>query len=499
MNDTERRRFHLDATESPQLLSRTAMAPPRLQGAGLQRTTSMQDLPFEQQVQKWQHECEQNLASWEPSWKDVTRRMNGAERHVPTALQHTADILIRAVDPNCRTLEIESRPLPSLPTGITKLANLNSIKIISACLQSLPESIGNMRNLRDLQLSQNPLTALPASLCNLSRLETLNVFNSPKLMALPDNLVSPDATGQMQGLTSLKDLTLGNTGLTSLPASATGLLKLQKLDLSGSPVQSLPSDMHRLKNLLELHLDKAKIELLPPALCDLSQLEQLKLSRCQQLRALPEKLGQLGELEVLDLRGCNNLAALPATIAQLPAGCKITVPSHLQAQLANLRPPDVIEARLATIAASQIQLTSDEINATGVAMLELLSEGKNPFLLGNPSYERESRPGEAARTLGESDAIKRMLWESDIERKRDMLAERAEHGSHDEEWKRLKNANLQGYTETSEANYVNLVKAVQMWEARERAVLFKPENRKAFPVLPIFLPEQPEADSHANP
>ncbi|WP_261797102.1 hypothetical protein [Ralstonia sp. TCR112] len=53
---------------------------------------------------------------------------------------------------------------------------------------------------------------------------------------------------------------------------------------------------------------------------------------------MPASVGNLTQLTHLDLRGCYALSGLPEALRELPAACRVDVPAHLSARLAELRP-----------------------------------------------------------------------------------------------------------------------------------------------------------------
>lgn len=195
--------------------------------------------------------------------------------------------------------------------------------------------------LRRLLLTRcDHLRTISPSIGSLQNLLELNLFDSPKISALPDEI------GQ---LTNLKKIVFGgsngvaNKVLVSLPESLGDLVNLEELVLDHcKALRALPDSIGNLKNLATLHmrackgvtefpesigncnnlidvsLVKAKsLKCLPESIRNWTELEDLNLSKCA-ITTLPEGIAGCQKLAYLNLRSCSKLESLPSTLEQLP-------------------------------------------------------------------------------------------------------------------------------------------------------------------------------------
>jgi len=75
----------------------------------------------------------------------------------------------------------------------------------------------------------------------------------------------------------LKNLSLRNNSLTSIPPSISSLLSLKKLDLSGNKLSSLPHSIENLKNLTHLNIAKNNFSKIPEYIKSLQNLESIDI------------------------------------------------------------------------------------------------------------------------------------------------------------------------------------------------------------------------------
>ncbi|UKE48142.1 type III secretion system leucine-rich repeat domain-containing effector XopL [Xanthomonas cerealis] len=487
LRDIERGRFHVNAGDSSHPVANRLL---------------------NVQLEQWVHTCLESSTSWRQDWEDATRNINGVPKDPPESLQATATALKTAARPRSNSLKIHFSALPHFPSDISHFTHLKKIDIRSAGLQSLPESIGAMRNLRELKLINSPVTKLPESLRDLSRLQSLEIVGCKRLERLPTSLISIDSSG-LHGLTRLRNLSLHGSGLRHVPDCVTQMYKLERLDLGGSPLMALPRDINNLKKLQELNLERANIRELQPTVCELRRLKKLALANCTQLRALPQNLGQLQELEELNLRGCDNLTALPESIRQLPGNCNIRVPRHLEDQLNRLRPGAGSRAReIAQYAASSSNsaagpsrtqspqemekaIARKKINERAYAALDLIDDGKNPFMKGNPPFDRELENTGRRMTLGEIPGMQTLVEESNNPETRSILLGRrglvmtTDKGAYDQK--------------ADAVNFDNLNRALNMWREREHIIIAEPSFRTHFPELELHITEQTQTGEHTDP
>ncbi|CAJ0738118.1 hypothetical protein R16034_00977 [Ralstonia edaphis] len=222
--------------------------------------------------------------------------------------------------------------LTALPGRMGKLLQLKEIVVLDSPLRALPSSLSQLPRLERLVLQGTDLRIVPVELGALAALQTLTLASNKLLVQLPISL------GQ---LAQLRELQLrGNPLLTVLPDTLGNLAELERLDLrENCAITALPESLARLRKLR--HLDAsgmASLVAVPEGIGHCAQLRTLRLRDCGSLRSLPASVGNLAQLTHLDLRGCYALSGLPEALRDLPAACRVDVPAHLSARLAELRP-----------------------------------------------------------------------------------------------------------------------------------------------------------------
>lgn len=234
---------------------------------------------------------------------------------------------------NLSALHFARNPrLTALPGRMGKLLQLKEIVVLDSPLRALPSSLSQLPRLERLVLQGTDLRIVPVELGALAALQTLTLASNKLLVQLPISL------GQ---LAQLRELQLrGNPLLTVLPDTLGNLAELERLDLrENCAITALPESLARLRKLR--HLDAsgmASLVAVPEGIGHCAQLRTLRLRDCGSLRSLPASVGNLTQLTHLDLRGCYALSGLPEALRELPAACRVDVPAHLSARLAELRP-----------------------------------------------------------------------------------------------------------------------------------------------------------------
>ncbi|CAJ0719594.1 hypothetical protein LMG6871_03002 [Ralstonia edaphis] len=234
---------------------------------------------------------------------------------------------------NLSALHFARNPrLTALPGRMGKLLQLKEIVVLDSPLRALPSSLSQLPRLERLVLQGTDLRIVPVELGALAALQTLTLASNKLLVQLPISL------GQ---LAQLRELQLrGNPLLSVLPDTLGNLAELERLDLrENCAITALPESLARLRKLR--HLDAsgmASLVAVPEGIGHCAQLRTLRLRDCGSLRSLPASVGNLTQLTHLDLRGCYALSGLPEALRELPAACRVDVPAHLSARLAELRP-----------------------------------------------------------------------------------------------------------------------------------------------------------------
>ncbi|MFX0063453.1 MAG: leucine-rich repeat domain-containing protein [Candidatus Hermodarchaeota archaeon] len=184
-------------------------------------------------------------------------------------------------------------------------AHITEVKINRASMPKIPENIDNLTQLTHLDLGENELKSLPESLGNLSNLRVLDLHDN-QLEALPDSFGK---------LTKLAQLDLETNQLSSIPDSFGNLKALEHLNLIDNQLNSLTESFGNLSKLVYLSLDSNQLSSLSESFGNLTALEQLSL-RDNELNSLPKSIGNLSKLRELKLQ-FNQLHTLPDTIGNL--------------------------------------------------------------------------------------------------------------------------------------------------------------------------------------
>jgi internalin A len=253
----------------------------------------------------------------------------------------------------------------------------------------LPERICQLTSLQELTLGDTQLTTLPAEIAQLANLQRLDLSNTP-LRELPP---------EIGALANLRSLNLSGTQLTALPAEIGQLRKLEKLDVSVPGLRALPREIGRLQRLDTLTLIGTQLRHLPVEIGQLSALEFLTVSS-PRLRTLPEEIGRLRSLQFLSLGG-TQLRTLPPEIGRLGnlqsltcVGTQLTMLAAEIGQLESLRFLDLRDNQLASLPAeigqlSRLQLLDLRGNRLTSLPREVagLPETLSLRLAGNPLVE----------------------------------------------------------------------------------------------------------------
>ncbi|XP_063940300.1 TMV resistance protein N-like isoform X2 [Daucus carota subsp. sativus] len=210
-----------------------------------------------------------------------------------------------------------NRKLKTLPENICKLRSLEVLKVdLCYNLEALPEELGNITSLKVLDISGTRVSSLPDSIGYLTNLVKLILSNNSNLNTLPDTICNlrslkileidscerlEELPGQLQKITSLRELLLSSTAISKVELSQLPL-SLKRLDFSKSVLTALPSGISQLSNLEYLNIEGCKqllsIEELPP------NLKELNASYCPSVKIYR---AILKHLEVLNLEYCSGL------------------------------------------------------------------------------------------------------------------------------------------------------------------------------------------------
>lgn len=134
-------------------------------------------------------------------------------------------------------------------------------------LTELPNDIEKLTNLQRLMLGENRLEEIPVNIGQLSSLKVLTLDKN-RLSSLPDEVCL---------LLRLERLSMAQNFITLLPLSLGNLKKLKLLDIRGNKVNSLPSSIGECESLEEIVASDNQILELPDSICSLKQIKTLLL------------------------------------------------------------------------------------------------------------------------------------------------------------------------------------------------------------------------------
>ncbi|MBO0936860.1 hypothetical protein J2I47_09920 [Fibrella sp. HMF5335] len=211
-----------------------------------------------------------------------------------------------ADNPSLRALELTGCRFPPSRRSLAALTQLETISVDqSDSLGVFPEQFTTLPNLRELSIPDAQLTTLPASIGAMTSLTALNLYHN-KLRTLP---------AELGRLKALKRLNLGNNQLAALPDALLHLPSLESLALYDNQLNSLPAGIGQLLRLRHLFLSNNQLSILPDELGQCRKLLSLVVDN-NPLSTLPETIGKLDSLQTLTLTD-TRLRALPASVGQL--------------------------------------------------------------------------------------------------------------------------------------------------------------------------------------
>nr|XP_027095396.1 disease resistance protein TAO1 isoform X2 [Coffea arabica] len=223
-----------------------------------------------------------------------------------------------------RDVELDNLSIAELPESIGLLERLDTLKLNNCKnLRKLPASIGNLASLRYLYMDKNAVTELPDEIGRLSCLKVLRMAKQPDSGA-------PNNNGRESNQTDL--VAEHQIEPVVLPKSFSGLSSLEELDARSWRISGkLSDDLEKLSSLQTLNLGDNDFRLLPSSLRGLSVLKKLLLPKCKELKLLPPlpsslvelnvancyaleylaDISSLGNLEELQLTNCKKITDIP--------------------------------------------------------------------------------------------------------------------------------------------------------------------------------------------
>ena len=276
-----------------------------------------------------------------------------------------------ADNPNLRSLALTGCRFPPSRRSLTMLTQLETISIEqSDSLGVFPEQFTTLPNLRELTLSDAQLSSLPPGIGAMHLLKALNLYHN-NLQRLP---------AELGDLKALKTLNLGNNQLITLPASLLRLPLLESLALYDNQLADLPAGIGQLPRLQHLFLSNNQLSTLPDELTNCRKLLSLVVDH-NPLTALPEAIGRLDSLRTLTLTD-TRLRTLPSSIGQLTNLRTLTISggrlSALPHELGECRQLDRLvlnDSSLTTLPASLFSLKKLAVLNLTLPQLRVLPDG----------------------------------------------------------------------------------------------------------------------------
>ncbi|KAK6491466.1 leucine-rich repeat-containing protein 69 [Huso huso] len=218
-----------------------------------------------------------------------------------------SDILVlRAIQGNAKTLNLNSKKLKRVPKAVGKLTSLSILQLQNNSIATLPCEVESLNNLTELNIGNNVLEEVPVVLKHLKSLRKLHLFGN-RIEKIPCSV--------FDGLRNLVLLNLNNNNIWEIPPDIQWLINLEQLSLNNNELKNLPLELCFLEKLSELQLSNNNLTTLPPEFCLLANLTKLRVSR-NCLNELPEGIHKLRKLRVIDVAG-NQLKMFPATFNEL--------------------------------------------------------------------------------------------------------------------------------------------------------------------------------------
>lgn len=189
------------------------------------------------------------IANDELVWKSAFTRKFPYEIHIQANyklnyMDHNVlnNFLLQKVDKDIHSMRHDQHfsithvffpSIPTIPTQIRLLTQLQTLDLQHVQLESLPKEIGLLTRLQSLQLYGNRLKSVPTEIGLLIQLETL-YLNHNQLKSIPTEIGL---------LTNLQALSLHNNQLKSIPQEIGQLTQLHQLYLNYILIDYVPSNI----------------------------------------------------------------------------------------------------------------------------------------------------------------------------------------------------------------------------------------------------------------
>ena len=220
------------------------------------------------------------------------------------------------------------KQFPDALTTLSQLEELNLTHLTRCKIEKLPENLHQLTKLKELYLGGNIITTFPKEIQSLTSLERFKIWGNKFDVSYFVPFISR----------SLKELSLRNINLKSLPTALFEFEFLEELDISNNQIEEIPATVQKFKNLKTLKISNNLLKNLPPNIASLQKLEVIDCSfnqlgkfpatilKLKQLRELkihfndigkiPKEIQYLSKLEKLHLTNAN-LTSIPEEIGEL--------------------------------------------------------------------------------------------------------------------------------------------------------------------------------------
>ena len=142
---------------------------------------------------------------------------------------------IKGINKHLKVLSLEKANLKIIPSSVSNLIALEYFSLDYNFIEELPTSFSQLKNLKKLSLQNVEFSEFPKEIFDLNKLSVLYISGNYKgknrIKEIPDNFYS---------LSELKEFTVKDAGLSTLPKSISTLTKLEKVDFSSNQFEDFP-------------------------------------------------------------------------------------------------------------------------------------------------------------------------------------------------------------------------------------------------------------------
>lgn len=233
---------------------------------------------------------------------------------------------LRGLPDTTRKVDLSGYQLRSVPEELFRFADLESLNLSDNLLTTIPGKLWRRKNLKKVDLSKNRLTNRSFHLKRNKSIKTFN-FQYNKVTALPkryhklkavedifagNNFLIDFEEQKFKKKSSIKNLNLYNTAISTLPERMTRLRNLEELDLYYNNLRSINIDIAAFQKLKTLALSFNGLWKLPAGVEKLQKLEKL-YAHHNKIRTLPELSSSVLLLDM----GYNLFEELPESVLKL--------------------------------------------------------------------------------------------------------------------------------------------------------------------------------------